>query len=283
MAVFELLLGASIATAPVVPANSQLDPVQPALWKIEDGDTTIYLFGTFHALDGTTSWFKNRVKSAFESSDQLMLETLIPQPAAITGRTSKGKPRFSSAKPAPMGAASPVAQLAPSGSSFLASTQLVMKASQARGMSIDRGADAQLREAAEGSGMSVGALESFESQINMFSSLPGTAATSEQAKAQAQDPATLKALSVVLAQLQDAWNRGDLATFKPMLEQMRRQAPSTYKTMFTDRNARWAHWIANRMHQPGTVFVAVGTGHLTGPDCVQDQLSAMGVRSMRIN
>lgn len=285
MAVFSLLLGASIAATPVAPATPQIDPIQPALWKIEDGDTTVYLFGTFHALDGTTNWFKNRVKSAFESSDQLILEALLPQPAKPEASLhGKGSARLGAAKPPiPLRASSPMAQLAPSGSSFLASTQLVMKASEARGMSIARGADAQLRQAAEGSGMPVAALESFEFQIAMFNSLPGTAATQPQARAQAQETATLKTFSIVLAQLQDAWNRGDLDTFAPMLEQMRQQSPQTYNTMFRQRNVRWAHWIADRMQQPGTVFVAVGAGHLSGPDSVQNQLSAIGVRSMRIN
>jgi uncharacterized protein YbaP (TraB family) len=31
------------------------------------------------------------------------------------------------------------------------------------------------------------------------------------------------------------------------------------------------------------VFVAVGTGHLIGPDSVQDQLAARGFRSARIS
>ena len=38
--------------------------------------------------------------------------------------------------------------------------------------------------------------------------------------------------------------------------------------MFTERNARWADWIAGRMQTPGTVFVAVGAGHLAGKDSV---------------
>ena len=93
----------------------------------------------------------------------------------------------------------------------------------------------------------------------------------------------MQAVSNVLATLQDAWNRGDMGTFAPMLEQMRRQSPLTYRTMFTERNGRWAQWIAGRMQQPGTVFVAVGAGHLAGPDSVQTQLATLGVGTTRIN
>jgi uncharacterized protein YbaP (TraB family) len=68
-----------------------------------------------------------------------------------------------------------------------------------------------------------------------------------------------------------------------MLGTIRAQSPQTYKTLFSDRNANWAGWIANRMAQPGTVFVAVGTGHLVGPDSVQTQLAARGIQSARIS
>jgi uncharacterized protein YbaP (TraB family) len=37
------------------------------------------------------------------------------------------------------------------------------------------------------------------------------------------------------------------------------------------------------MAQPGTVFVAVGTGHLIGPDSVQQYLAARGIPSARIS
>ena len=93
----------------------------------------------------------------------------------------------------------------------------------------------------------------------------------------------MAALSAALAQLQDAWVRGDMATFVPMLEQMRLQSPEAYRTMFSERNARWASWIAGRLQEPGTVFVAVGAGHLAGRDSVQAQLAAIGIGAYRIN
>jgi len=36
------------------------------------------------------------------------------------------------------------------------------------------------------------------------------------------------------------------------------------------------------MAKPGTVFVAVGAGHLAGPDSVQAQLARLGVKAQRI-
>ncbi|MFL6725130.1 MAG: TraB/GumN family protein, partial [Sphingomicrobium sp.] len=52
---------------------------EPAVFVVRDADTTIYLFGTFHALDANAEWFHDQVRGAFESSDELVLETLIPE------------------------------------------------------------------------------------------------------------------------------------------------------------------------------------------------------------
>src|SRR3954469_2028209 len=77
-----------VAAAPAV-ASSE---VQPALFAVGDADTTIYIFGTFHALDGQTDWFKSNVRGAFESSNELVLETLVPEGPAQ--RQLSAMPRY---------------------------------------------------------------------------------------------------------------------------------------------------------------------------------------------
>jgi uncharacterized protein YbaP (TraB family) len=58
--------------------------------------------------------------------------------------------------------------------------------------------------------------------------------------------------------------------------------PLLHKRLLTDRNARWAQWIDRRLQQPGTVFVAVGAGHLAGSDSVQQQLKKRGIKARRV-
>jgi uncharacterized protein YbaP (TraB family) len=269
MAILPLFLGASIAAAPLPQPVRVAPTVQqhPALWVVNDNDTIIYLFGTFHALDGKSDWFEQAVKTAFSASDQLMLETLVPEP-----------PKVGQAPLPPLRSTSgTVVKLAPSASSMLASSRTVMRAGRTEGISSDRGAVAILRAAAEDSGKKVGGLETFEFQLNMFNTLQ------DAPQAAAPDAKAVQTLAVVLGQLQAAWNRGDIDSFAPLLKQMQVQSPRTYQTMFVERNTRWAQWIANRLQTPGTVFVAVGAGHLSGPDSVQSQLASIGVKSARIN
>ena len=54
------------------------------------------------------------------------------------------------------------------------------------------------------------------------------------------------------------------------------------ETLLFQRNRNWATWVRQRLQQPGTVFVAVGAGHLAGPNSVQDALKAQGVETARV-
>jgi uncharacterized protein YbaP (TraB family) len=262
------LIAAAVATSPPseTAAQAPLPDARPALWVVNDEDTVIYLFGTFHALDGRSAWFNDEVRTAFNRSQVLVLETLVPNLAAPPPAPSPGF------------RIQPVGPFAGS-ASFLTTSKTVMSAGRSQGMSTAQGADTILREAAEEIGKPVAGLESFQFQLNMFSRLPGATPPKDPAVA----ARTKTQVSTVLTQLQAAWNRGDSESFGQMLDQMRAKSPETYKLLFNDRNGRWAAWIAHRLEQPGVVFVAVGAGHLAGQDSVQKKLAAIHIRSQRIN
>ena len=67
----------TVACAAPAPAAA-LPDADPALWVVKDADTTVYLFGTFHALDGKTDWFNDEVKVAFDKSSEVYLEAILP-------------------------------------------------------------------------------------------------------------------------------------------------------------------------------------------------------------
>lgn len=241
----------------------------PAMWAISDEDTTIFLFGTFHALDRDTGWFSATVRDAFERSDELVLETVVPSdPAQLLASLNRHS------MIAPKKAGQPV--VATGGSdSFAASSSKAISAGRAVGMSVDHGADAVLRRAADSLGKPVDGLESFDFQLAMFSSLPPAGGNAGAAAAPAN-------LAAIMQDMKAAWKRGDSARFAAVLGSVEKQNPETYRRLFADRNARWAEWVARRMDRPGVVFVAVGTGHLIGRDSVQQRLSERGFEPIRI-
>jgi uncharacterized protein len=287
MGMFSFLLGASMAAVPLpqavslpptlVPGSPVVFAPQryPALWVVNDNDTIIYLFGTFHALDDERAWFAQAVRTAFFASDKLVLETIIPKPPGVTPPLARQGIPPAAIIGSPVGAA---ARIDPT-PTFRASTKLVMDASRTRGLSSENGADAVLRDTADLYGKPVGALETLQAQMDMFNSLP----RSSQPIPSAQDPEAMRALGQLMLSLQTAWKQGDIDTFGTMLTNMRSQSPQLYKTMFVERNAKWSDWIVDRLKTPGTVFVAVGAGHLSGPDSIQNQLALRGVRSARVN
>jgi uncharacterized protein YbaP (TraB family) len=271
MAVALIAAALAAASVPATPAPAPIvADADPAIWVVNDRDTVIFLFGTFHALDGKSDWFNDEVRTAFASSDELVLETIVPDLAAPVPQLEPEAP--GTTPPRKLSFAPPA--------SFLASTRMAISAGRAKGLNVRYGADAVLRQAAETSGKYVGGLESFDFQLNMFARIPGNGAGRAHVT---EDPAAKEAMGVLMGEMQTAWNRGDQAIFAAMLEQMRTNSPETYKLMFTERNSNWAGWIANRLQTPGTVFVAVGTGHLVGHDSVQAKLARLGVRSARIN
>jgi len=258
----DLLAAAALAAAfPAVPPPQST----PAMFEIHDSDTTIYLFGTFHALDGDHEWFDSGVRDAFEQSNELVLETLLPE-----GPNAAQEIKQSIAAPS----------VAPS-AAFLTTTKMAINAGRSQGMQINNGADMVLRHVAEAEGKPVEGLETLQLQLNMFNHLrmttPATAKAGQPVGGQ-----SMQDLSQAMADMQSAWKRGDQSVFVRMLEQLGSAAPETYRMMFTERNARWADWIAARLQTPGKVFVAVGAGHLAGKGSVIDLLQKQGLKVERV-
>jgi len=169
--------------------------------------------------------------------------------------------------------------------SFLATTRMAINAGQAQGMQVGNGADMVLRHVAEAEGKPVEGLETLQLQLDMFNRMPTAAATPARlpraGEAMGENP--MQSLSKAMAEMQAAWKRGDQSVFVRMLGQLKTASPETYRMMFTERNERWADWIRARMQTPGTVFVAVGAGHLAGEDSLLVRLAERGIPSQRVN
>jgi uncharacterized protein YbaP (TraB family) len=164
---------------------------------------------------------------------------------------------------------------------------MAIRAGRTQGMQVGNGADMVLRHQAEAEGKAVEGLETFQFQLDMFNRMPpGPAAPVPLAAIKAGQPiaaSPMVSLSNAMAEMQSAWKRGDQSVFVRMLNQLSSASPDTYRMMFTERNARWADWIRARMQTPGTVFVAVGAGHLAGRDSVLVRLAERGIPSQRVN
>lgn len=254
--------------APQAPVpQAPVPDASPALWMVRDADTIVYLFGTFHTLDGRSEWFNDEVHAAFAASDELILETLLPKLDHRPARSG----------PAAVARRHGVTRTA----SFVGATRMAVKAARGRGLDVRKGADMILRSAAEQSGKGVYGLESVEFQLNMLTRMAG------EPQAPRQPAEVDRSMQVrtadLMTMMQASWNSGDQRVFVDLLDRMRRTTPANYRMMFPERNAHWAHWVVSRMERPGTIFVAVGAGHFAGPDSVLAMLSSKGVTATRLN
>lgn len=253
----------------------------PALWVVQDEDTTVYLFGTVHVLKPGLSWFDEAVKTAFDNSDTLMLELVMPDPAAMQalvmskGVDSSGTPLSKKIPAADRDAyVKAVAEVgAPQAmvdkfKPWLAATEFSVAPLAKLGYSPANGPEAVLTAAAKAANKPVQGFETAEQQFGYLDGLSGAAQMDFLVSAIKDMPK----LGDEMGEMVDDWSKGDpVALAKVMNENLAGQ-PELKKTLLTDRNARWASWIDARMKTPGTVFIAVGAGHLAGKGSVQDDL-----------
>ena len=284
-----LLIGAVPATA----AAPALPDAEPAMWVVKDKDTTIYLFGTFHALDGKRDWFNDEVREAFDESQEVVLEIITPDNPADMGPalmrhalTAASTPTLTS-KLSPAGQARLAQVLAknkmPPGSldrfrPFFASVTLASLQFGAMGMGPEQGAEAVIKRAVKGSTKQLGAVETIDEQFALMNALPEAEQVRILEETLKDDGAMAKEITAML----DAWNRGDAKAVAKAIQQSDKDSPSLYKLMFTDRNARWAQWVDRRLDRPGTVFMAVGAGHLAGDRSLVTLLKKDGHRVSRV-
>jgi uncharacterized protein YbaP (TraB family) len=80
-----------------------------------------------------------------------------------------------------------------------------------------------------------------------------------------------------------AWAAGDQAELKrQMVDEMQSEYPDIYKLLLVDRNRDWANQLKTKLAGSGVSFVAVGAGHLAGPDSLQAQLKALGIEAKQV-
>jgi uncharacterized protein len=276
--------------APVPVEKQALTDVDPALWVVRDKDTTIYMFGTIHLLRPGLGWFDDGVKAAFDKSDTLVLEIVDPDPAEVakimsdlafdkSGKTIRQKlpaadvPAYEAAV-AKLGL--PVEALDPL-DGWAVALNLYLAGIATSGYDPNSGVETVLKAAAAGRKLPVVPLETMRMQMEIFDSMPPELQTQYVTE-------TVKGMDLIAAQtdmLVDAWataNPDGVATLmNEGFEQLDLVEP-----LLTRRNANWARWINQRMKQPGTVFMAVGAGHLAGTVSVQQLLTAYGLDSERV-
>ena len=281
------------APAPVVAqAPAAMVAAKPALWKLADADTTIYLFGTIHALPPETRWQTAALDEALGRSEELVLEAVLGDDPMALAKVMMAKgvrpglPPLSARVPADKQAALATAMAA---SGIPAETldrfetwaaALTLISLQVRQLGIDpaSGVEHGLAAAAAKASRKVAGLETVDQQMGFFDELSEEAQRALLVSA-LDDPANAKAeFTAMLA----AWQAGDVDGIARTFDAETNMSAELKEVLMTRRNAAWATWLKTRLDTPGTVTVAVGAGHLAGADSVLSRLNADGLTVERV-
>lgn len=289
-----LLPGSNVASAAepaaaIAPATTDADP---ALWVVKDDDTTIYLFGTVHVLKPGLSWFDEAVKDAFDKSDEMMLEIVLPEDEAAVVKTMMPLAKDTTGKTIPsrltadelkayqaaMVSVGLPANAFDSFEPWFPAMTLSMLPLTKLGYDPEQGAEKLLTKFAKADAKPVSGLETLEQQLGFFDQLPET----QQVAFLNSVVKDLDKLGPTLDKMVALWAKGDPDGLAVVMNDSLAATPELAEMLLYDRNERWADQIKARMEQPGTVFIAVGAGHLAGDKSVQDYLEDRGLTVTRI-
>lgn len=277
------------APAPVVEA-----PPQPALWKITDADTTIYFFGTVHVLPPDLNWHSPPVAKALDMAKAVYFETDTEgDPIAfreMIERLGKYPPsdRLSDHL-APEQRASLEAAARKLNFPFVvidamrpwyAGVVLTEAVIRNAGYDASSGVENVLRPEARRDGKEIRFLESPESQMSSFATLPEDV----QVRFLVEGLEDIDGAGKGLSELVNAWKSGNLDDLKRVLidEDMAR-IPAMYDALLTSRNGSWIPTIDTLMKsESGTFLIAVGAAHLLGKDSVLEMLRPLGYTVDRV-
>lgn len=290
--------GAAVAqqqrqNAPIATATTVAEPatqLRPALWLVRDADTSIYIFGTVHLLQPGLNWLNGPVADALARSDTLVTEVvkaddddtalqaavldlaMLPQGQTLREfmkpDARKAYEALLSREGIPVTAFDPYEPWYPA---IVLSMLPLIK----QGMLPDTGVEAKLNEV-HGARPREG-LETSRFQIELFDTLPAAVQYAYLASVVAHYDKIGPEMEGLVA----AWGKGDVQTIGSVMLQ-NDDIPEVSEVLVRRRNETWASWISNRLEHPGTVFIAVGAGHLVGPDSVQHFLEADKLKVERV-
>ncbi len=259
------------------------------MWLIADDDTQIYMLGAMHALPRGTDWDGGKVAEAVGSADELVME-LSPEELAEAGSVFQSlAPRtapLAMEKRLPPPALAGYRALEASGGDFGGdalddwAVMVLMGQRVAQNAALDSsgGVETRLTQRFEEAGKPIRGLETAREQLTFFETLDPATQRTLLTRAAENSADAVKEVGTLTA----AWGRGDVAALEKVINEDVDAVPAARKAIITDRNRRWSAWVQKRLEQPGTVLMAVGAGHLVGPDGVPAMLEAEGLKVRRV-
>lgn len=286
-----LILGVLVAATALASCSPAPEPAraEPALWRITDADSEIWLFGTAHMLRPELRWRGARVNTAFAAAEEFVTETDASaagveaaqtlslqfgmQPAGQTLSASlQDDTRMQLLRTASSVGVSP-SELEPM-RPWLAALRLSYAYAYARGLRAEAGVENVLAAEATSRGMRMSFFETPEQQVRFLADLP----EAEQTRFLADTLNEIEADAEAQDDLDALWAAGDTDALARLFDaQWQTGSPLLHEVIILQRNRAWADEIVRRLDGEGRVFIAVGAAHLIGEGNVIALLRERGI------
>ena len=274
------------------------------MWVIRDADSTIYLTGTIHLLPPGLEWRSKKLQAALDEATELWLEIAIPtdpekfrreiRPLTVKHAVSSGPPlssRLTEQERKALSAALDRAGVPPEARDEIDGMQpwyvaniISVATFVSAGYSGDAGIDNTLARMAYEQGDTVKGLETVDDQLNVLSKQSEADQLQSLRMQLATPPAVTTGIAWIGGQVFEQWARGNTLPIEMLISTtMSARGPQKAQidALLTNRNENWAGQIEEMLKGSGVSFIAVGAGHLVGPESLQKRLKLRGIAAER--
>jgi uncharacterized protein len=259
----------------------------PPLWLVRSGDAEVYVFGRM-AVGKDVQWLVPAVGAAFNASDSLWLEN--PRAEGSQGDELIGRLGFAEGYSVlraldethrdrlllVLQRSGMQGDVLEGRKAWLANLFLSQLIDRINGLDSSSFPDTVFRQLAETTGKGVSSEWRDIGEVVEYSvGLPEAVQLQMLGKA-LDDSASYEGRLA-------AWLRGDVDALALFANATAAQYPDAHREVNVQRNARWVARIRSMLADADTEFIAVGVGHLAGPDNLLSQLHAAGFIVTRVN
>jgi uncharacterized protein len=265
----------------------------PALWRIRDGDSTVYIFGSLHILPQSFQWRAPEIDDAIAATDIFMFEVpvddestarqkdfivkngLLPRGASL--RKVLNRIEYETYSRILLGAG-----LKPEHFTryrpWLAAVVVGLAYVHRRDLTTLSGVDDEIIEYAQTEGRELRYLETVEEQMKLL--VMGD--DLDQIRALKRQLVSLPKAALHTDDLVQTWAQGDMDRFTTLIEQDFAGHVEAQDLLISNRNRAWMPSIGELLQSGKTAMVTVGAAHIGGPKGLIALLCAAGHHVERV-
>lgn len=276
--------------------SAQARGPEPALWKIKRGDSTVYLFGSIHALPEYWQWRTKPIDATIASANVFVFESPLLAPKSIgdmrvflreNGTLPRGKHlsrMLSEEGLADFKTLLSRARVDPDSVNVMRPwlALMVLGSSQVQDgagqMLAGEGVDVTFLQYAERMKRPVRYFESVKTQLEILHA----SAPDDDIKGFEAGLHDMVHTRNAVGSLLNAWTAGNVNAIAKINDEVVVKDPRAKQMVLDVRNHNWIPQIERMMLEKQTTFITVGAAHLAGPGSVVDLLCQRGWKVERV-